>query len=454
MLLKHRGNGHIALGHGELVLGDGDRAVLYLPLLEVVPGSGGGGQGHGVASGGGGHICLSRAALGGIVHGNGVGDLAQADLQLIQLRRFGVRGGEYQGALTGLVHHQLEGNRFGHIGVCISGTLLAGSDLVVGLAPYQLVGSGAAAVGSGDGIGPRHRGVVVENNGISRIEAVDIFAVAGPIILNHSDWPLFAGAHHVVQFTKLRLQGGSLTLAREDKGICFGVLRPLHQAFLGSFNGLLGIGKGFGGRSLLCQYLFGFGNGLSIGIPAALVPLRMLGIGLVHQSLDLLFGHFRSGNHRTGAADLPQARPSAVHRGLHIHPHISPGLVDIHRSFGSSLRGDRRIVKSIVSKLGIVRHRHMILPCGGLLKHQVQLLYMIDTTQIHLPPVGIQVFIGAGMGFPVCAPLGGSVPIVGLISFLIGELGTGAGGLAQEDVSLLRLSGLHPQFSTGHVHIG
>ena len=79
---------------------------------------------------------------------------------------------------------------------------------------------------------------------------------------------------------------------------------------------------------------------------------------------------------------------------------------------------------------------------------------MIGTIQIHLPPVGIQVFIGVGMGFPVCAPLGGKVPVVGLISFLIGELGTGSGSLIEENILLLLLGGLHPQLGAVHIHIG
>ena len=156
--------------------------------------------------------------------------------------------------------------------------------------------------------------------------------MAGPTILGHLKRPtIVAFQLHIVELGKLRLQRGSfIHLAGEHKGIFGSVLLPLHQVFLGSFNGLLGIGKGYGGRSFLCQYLFGIGNGLSIGIPAAGVPLGVLAVGLVHQSLDLLFGHFRSGNHRTGAADLPQAGPSAVHRGLHIHPHIAADLT--HRN--------------------------------------------------------------------------------------------------------------------------
>ena len=326
MLLKHRGNGHVARGHGELVLGDGDRAVLYLPLLEVVALGGLSRQGHFRARGSIGDVGSSRAALGGIVHRDGVGGLREGDLQLIQLRRFGVRAGELQSAFSGLGDHQVKGDGMG-LRCSVRGTSCHRTCLDVFTTPGQSVVARATAVERLHRVDARHRSVVVENNGISRIEAVDKFAVAGPIILNHSDWPLFAGAHHVVQFTKLRLQGGSLTLAREDKGICFGVLRPRHQVSLGSFNGLLGIGKGFGGRILLCQYLFGIGNGLSIGIPAALIPLRMLGLGLVHQSQDICLRHFSGGHICTGGADLPQAGPwpSGFSR-LQIYSHMLSGL--------------------------------------------------------------------------------------------------------------------------------
>ena len=336
MLLKHRGNGHVALGHGEGVVGNFYGIALHLPLLKVVPGIGGGGQGHGVASGGGGVVGSSRAALVGIVHRDGVGGLREGDLQLIQLGRLGLRAGEHQGAGASLLHHQVKGDGAGDLGLRFlvafgSSGYLTSSDLVVGLAPSQLVGSGTAAVGGYHLVSTGAVGHIGEGNGVLMIEAVDVLPVAGPGVIGHFQGPLAVRTQGlIVQLAKLRLQGGSLALAREDKGVFFSVLRPPHQVSHGSLNGLLGIGKGYGGRSILCQYYFGIGNGLSIGIPAAGVPLGVLAVGLVHQSLDLLFGHFRSGNHRTGAADLPQARPSAVHRGLHIHPHIAADLT--HRN--------------------------------------------------------------------------------------------------------------------------
>ena len=336
MGLKHRGNGHVALGHGKGVISNFHSPAIHLPLLEVVSISGGGGQGHGGASGGGGDICLSRAALTGIVHRDGVGSLREGDLQLIQLGRLGVRTGEHQGAGASLLHHQVKGDGAGDLGLRFlvafgSSGYLTSSDLVVGLAPSQLVGSGTAAVGGYHLVSTGAVSLIGEGNGVLMIEAVDVLPVAGPGVIGHFQGPLAVRTQGlIVQLAKLRLQGGSLALVGEHKGIPGSVLLPLHQAFLGSLNGLLGIGKGYGGRSILCQYYFGIGNGLSIGIPAALVPLRPLFTGLVHQSLDLLFGHFRSGNHRTGAADLPQAGPSAVHRGLHIHPHIAADLT--HRN--------------------------------------------------------------------------------------------------------------------------
>ena len=141
--------------------------------------------------------------------------------------------------------------------------------------------------------------------------------------------------------------------------------------------------------------------------------------------------------------------------GHHVYSHILPGLVDIHRSFGSSHRGDRRIVKSIVGKRRIIRHRHMILPCGGLFKHQVQLVYLVGLAQIHLPPVAPQRLVrgGGGVWSPVGAPLRIGVPIIGFIGLLIGELGAGAGRLIEENVGVFHLGGLHPQLATGHIHI-
>ena len=94
----------------------------------------------------------------------------------------------------------------------------------------------------------------------------------------------------------------------------------------------------------------------------------------------------------------------------------------------------------------------MILPCGGLFKHQVQLVHLIGLTQIHLPPVAPQRLVrgGGGVWSPVGAPLRIGVPIIGFIGLLIGELGAGAGILAQEDVGVLLLGGLYPQLGAGH----
>ena len=242
--------------------------------------------------------------------------------------------------------------------------------------------------------------------------------MAGPSILGHLKCPtLVAFQLHIVELGKLRLQrGGDILLAGEHKGIVGGVLIPLHQALLGRLDGLLGIGKGFGGRSIPCQYLLGSGNGLGISIPAIGVPLRPLFIGRVHQGLDLRFGHFRSGNHRTGAADLPQAGPHAICSRHKIEPHISSGLPHWNGGFcgvgqpGDVLCGNFRNM----SKCIIVRHCHIALPVAGGLKNDVQLLHGVSVSQIHLPPLLQQVVVGRiGVAVPICAPLGVGVPVVG-----------------------------------------
>ena len=306
MRLKHRGNGHIALGHGEFVLGDGNRVALYLPLLEVVALGGLSRQGHFRARGSIGDVGRSGAAGGG-VDGDGVGGLLQADVQLVQLGRFGVRSGEHQGAGSGLGDHQVEGDGAGFVLLVVhlgSSRHVAGLDLVA--APSQLIGGGAAAVGSGDGIGARHRGIVIVSNGILLVKAVEEFPMAGPATGGHLEIPFAIGVKlHIVELAKLRFQGGGdVGLAGEYKGILGGVLIPLHQVSLGNLDGLFGCGQSLGGGISLSQYGLGVGNGLRVVTPAALVPLTQLSIGLIDQSLDLLFGHFRSGNHRTGAADL------------------------------------------------------------------------------------------------------------------------------------------------------
>ena len=418
MRLKHRGNGHIALGHGKGVVSNFHILTIHLPLLEVVPGSGGGGQGHGVASGGGGHICLSRAACGGIDRHRVCG-LGQGDLQLVQLGRLGVRAGELQGAGSGLGDYQVEGDGAGlallivHLG---SSRHVAGLDLVA--APSQLIGGGAAAVGSGDGIGPRHRSVIMVGNGVLLVEAVEVFPMAGPATGGHLEIPLAIAVElHIVELAELRLQrGGDILLAGEHKGILGGVLIPLHQALLGRLDGLLGIGKGIGGRSIPCQYLLGSLNGLGVLLPAVGVPLAVLVLSLIHQSLELRFGHFRSGNHRTGAADLTQAGPHALCSRHKIEPHISSGLPHCNGGFcGVGQRGDVLCGNfRNMSKCSIVRHCHIVLPVAGGFKNDVQLLHGVSVSQIHLPPLLHQVVVGRiGVAVPIRTPLGVGVPVVG-----------------------------------------
>ena len=305
MRLKHRGNGHVALGHGEGVVGNFYGIALHLPLHKVVALAGNRSQGHGVPSSSGGVVGSSRAALHRAGHGDGVCSLGQGDLQLIQLGRLGVRAGEHQGAGSGLCNHHVKGDGMG-LRCIVRGTSHDCTILNIGTAPDQLIGARAAAVESLYQVSTRHGGIVIEGDGVLLVQAVDILAVAGPVGLGHLEGPLAVGVQHlVVQLGKLRLQGGGDTaLSGEHKGIVGGVLIPLHQVSLGSLNGLLGCGQILGGGISLSQYGLGVGNGLRVFTPAALVPLTQLAIGLTDQSPDLLFGHFRSGNHRTGAADL------------------------------------------------------------------------------------------------------------------------------------------------------
>ena len=304
MLLKHRGNGDGACGHFKGVFfADRHITLCNLPLHKVVALAGNRSQGNHVPSSSGGVVGSSRAACGGIDRHRVCG-LGQGDLQLIQLGRLGVRTGEHQGAGSGLGDHQVKGGGMG-LRCIVRGTSCHRTFLDVFTTPGQSVAARATAVERLHRVGARHRSIVIEGNGVLLVQAVDVLPMAGPNILGHLKRPtLVAFQNHIVKLGKLRLQGGSLALVGEHKGIRSGVLRPPHQVSHGSLNGLLGIGKGYGGRSFLCQYHLGSLNGLSIGIPAALVPLRPLFTGLVHQILDLLFGHFRSGNHRTGAADL------------------------------------------------------------------------------------------------------------------------------------------------------
>ena len=329
MRLKHRGNGDSACGHLKGVFCADRHITLYNPPLhKVVAIAGNGSQSDFVADSSSGGVSRSCTALHRAGHGDGVCSLGQGDLQLIQLRRLGLRTGEHQGARSGLVHYQLELHNVSGARIVRSpGGDRPGGNLLA--APGQLVGSGAAAVAGYHGVGARHRSIVIEGNGVLLVEAVDELAVAGPGgVIGHFQGPLAVRTQDlIVQLAKLSLQGGSLALVGEHKGIRSGVLRPLHQVSHGSLDGLLGIGKGCGGRILPCQYLFGIGNGLGIGIPAALVPLRLFAVGLVHQGLEFMTGILTG----PGADHLPQAGPWPSVSRLQVHSHISSDLTHRNR---------------------------------------------------------------------------------------------------------------------------
>lgn len=105
----------------------------------------------------------------------------QRDLKLVQLRRFAIRSGKDEHAITGLCYEQIEFSRVGHTGIVRSGRYRSAFDLAALFAPCQSIGIRTAAIGHHDMIRSDLIRTVMVLDDISLVEGIHELPIACPV---------------------------------------------------------------------------------------------------------------------------------------------------------------------------------------------------------------------------------------------------------------------------------
>ena len=253
-----------------------------------------GGKGHGLPGGSLSGIGRSRTLSLGVHRHSTAGGGGKGDVQLVQLRRFGVGTGKYQGTCANLGHLQGESDGMGFPGLVPgTGYHFSGCNLPIRLRPGQLVLGVAAAEGGGNGVGAGNLCHIGEGDGILLVQAVDVLPVAGPAGLGYLQRPLsVAGQLYIVKLSKFRFQSkGDTPLVRQVEGVVLGVLLPLHQKVSGFQQGEVGVRDFTLGGAFRLEHCLGSLQSLGKVLPAAYKPTFRQALDFLHQRLQFFLFH-------------------------------------------------------------------------------------------------------------------------------------------------------------------